>query len=134
VRLTTEASPDDESAAVVGISVGLVHDFPFDIKFNIDPDIGGPSAGAMFALAIYDRLTPGPLTDGRAIAGTGEIDTRGKVGSVGGIQQKILAARSAGADLCLVPKANCDEAVDADVEGVRLVEIDTLHQAVQSLE
>lgn len=134
VELVTEPSPDDDSVPVVGVSVGMVADFPFSIKFNVDPAIGGPSAGSMFALAIYDKLTRGPLTDGQAIAGTGEIDTNGRIGSIGGIQQKILAAASVGADLFLVPKDNCGEAVDIDVDGIRLVEIETLHQAVTSLE
>lgn len=134
VDLTTEPSADDDSVPVIGIEIGMVGDFPFTIKYNVDPAIGGPSAGAIFALAIYDKLTPGPLTDGQVIAGTGEIDSEGRVGSIGGVQQKILAAENAGADLFLVPKDNCPEAVDADVEGVRLVEIDTLHQAVTSLE
>jgi Lon-like protease len=134
VEVTTEPSPDDDSVPLVGIEVGVVPDFPFTITYNVDPAIGGPSAGAMFALAIYDKLTPGELTDGQVIAGTGEIDADGNVGSIGGIQQKILAAEGIGADLFLVPKDNCAEAVDADVDDVRLVEMGTLHQAVTSLD
>jgi Lon-like protease len=134
VRVITEASPDDAAIPIVGVDVGTVHDFPFTIKYNVDPAIGGPSAGAMFALAIYDRLTPGELTDGQIIAGTGEIDAEGNVGQIGGIQQKIVAAESAGADVFLVPMGNCAEALDGDVDGIRLVEMDTMHQAVTSLE
>jgi Lon-like protease len=134
VTVTTEPSPDDESVPLIGIVVSTVGDFPFTIKYNVDPAIGGPSAGAMFALAIYDKLRPGSLTGGQVIAGTGEIDVDGKVGSIGGIQQKIVAAENAGADLFLVPKDNCDEALDADVEGIELMEIDTLHQARLDLE
>jgi Lon-like protease len=132
--VTTEPSTDDEPVPMVGVNVGTVGDFPFSIRYNVDPAIGGPSAGAMFALAIYDKLTPGALTDGQIIAGTGEIDSEGNVGSIGGIQQKIVAAEDVGADLFLVPADNCAEALDADVDDVRLVEIDTLHQAVTSLE
>lgn len=134
VEVTTEPSPDDKSVPIVGVEVSMTGDFPFTIKYNVDPAIGGPSAGAMFALAIYDKLTPGPLTDGHVVAGTGEINSEGRVGSIGGVQQKIVAAREAGADLFLVPKENCGEAVEADVEGVELVEMGTLHQAVTSLE
>ncbi|MGH3454209.1 MAG: S16 family serine protease, partial [Nocardioidaceae bacterium] len=96
--------------------------------------IGGPSAGAMFALAIYDKLTPGELTDGQVIAGTGEIDAEGRVGSIGGVQQKIISSEDAGADIFMVPADNCAEALDVDLDGLRLVEMDTLHSAVTSLE
>jgi Lon-like protease len=132
--VTTEPSPDDPTIPVVGIEIGTMPDLPFTIRFNVDPSIGGPSAGAMFALAIYDRLTPGELTNGEVIAGTGEIDARGNVGAIGGIQQKILSSESVGADIFLVPADNCAEAVGVDPDGLRLVEIDTLHSAVISLE
>ncbi len=132
--ITTEPSPDDPSVPMVGVEISTTQDFPFTIKFNVDPSIGGPSAGTMFALAIYDKLTPGSLTDGQVIAGTGEIDAKGNVGSIGGIQQKILGAEDAGADLFLVPEANCAEALDGDTGDIRLVEMATLHQAVTSLE
>ena len=134
VTVTTEPSPDDSSVPIVGVEVTTTHDFPFTITYNVDPAIGGPSAGAMFALAIYDKLTPGPLTDGHVIAGTGEIDAEGNVGSIGGIQQKIVAADRIGADLFLVPHDNCVEALDVDVDDIRLVEMGTLHQAVTSLD
>ncbi len=71
----------------------------------------------MFTLGIYDTLTPGSLTDGRTIAGTGTIDATGTVGPIGGIQQKIVGARDAGAELFLVPPDNCDEAVLAPQRG-----------------
>ncbi|HYJ69934.1 MAG TPA: PDZ domain-containing protein [Nocardioidaceae bacterium] len=132
--ITTESSGDDPSVPMVGVEISTTQDFPFTITFNVDPAIGGPSAGTMFALAIYDKLTPGPLTDGRVIAGTGEIDAEGNVGSIGGIQQKILGAEAAGADLFMVPKANCAEALGADVDDIQLVEMATLDQAVTSLE
>jgi Lon-like protease len=132
--ITTEPSTEDASIPMVGIEISTAQDYPFTIRFNVDPSIGGPSAGSMFALAIYDKLTPGSLTDGQVIGGTGEIDARGNVGSIGGIQQKILGAEAAGADLFLVPKANCAEALGADTDDIRLVEMATLHQAVTSLE
>jgi Lon-like protease len=133
-RLTTVPSPDDASVPIVGIDIGTVPDFPFTIRFNVDPAIGGPSAGAMFALAIYDKLTPGELTDGQVIAGTGEIDAEGRVGSIGGVQQKIISSEDAGADIFMVPADNCAEALDVDLDRLRLVEMDTLHSAVTSLE
>lgn len=98
-----------EGTPRIGATVGADYDFPFEVDVNIDSDIGGPSAGLMFSLAIYDVLTPGSLTGGRPIAGTGEISAEGEVGPIGGIQQKIAGADRDGAELFLVPAANCAE-------------------------
>ncbi|MCW2766521.1 MAG: hypothetical protein JWO11_2480 [Nocardioides sp.] len=118
----------------VGIQLGGGFVFPFEVSVNIDPTIGGPSAGLMFSLGIYDTLTPGSLTGGQTVAGTGTIDATGKVGPIGGIQQKIAGARAAGAKLFLVPAANCADAVGASNGDMRLVEAATMHSAVQSIE
>ena len=118
----------------VGIAPGPGFDFPFDVTVNIDPEIGGPSAGLMFSLAIYDTLTPGSMTDGQIIAGTGTITSAGKVGPIGGIQQKVVAARDAGAGLFLVPAANCADALGAPNGDMRLVRADTMHDATTAVE
>jgi PDZ domain-containing protein len=119
----------------VGIQVGTqTTKFPVDVTIAINPDIGGPSAGLMFSLGIYDTLTKGSLTDGRTIAGTGTIDAAGNVGPIGGIQQKIAGARDDGARLFMVPPDNCDEAVGAANGDMRLVEAPTTHSALQSIE
>jgi PDZ domain-containing protein len=119
----------------VGIQVGTqTTKFPVDVTIAINPDIGGPSAGLMFSLGIYDTLTKGSLTDGRTIAGTGTIDAAGNVGPIGGIQQKIAGARNDGARLFMVPPDNCDEAVGAANGDMRLVEAPTTHSALQSIE
>ena len=119
---------------LIGITPGNGFVFPFDVKVNIDPDIGGPSAGLMFSLGIYDTLTPGSLTGGHVVAGTGEIDPEGKVGPIGGIQQKIAGARDDGAELFLVPTDNCDEALGADPGDMRLVRATTMHEARGAIE
>jgi len=118
----------------LGISVGMGYKFPFDVSVDIDPAIGGPSAGLMFSLGIYDTLTPGSLTGGKPIAGTGEINPDGTVAPIGGIQQKIPAAKAAGAKLFLVPADNCTDAVGADNGSMRLVKVTTMASAVQSIE
>ena len=119
VDVTTKADRTDPTVPRIGITLGTKYDFPITIDNNVGREVGGPSAGAMFALAIYDRLTPGSLTGGRKIAGTGEISAEGVVGSIGGIQQKIAGAAAAGATIFLVPDANCAEAIDGDTKGLR---------------
>ncbi len=105
---------------------------PFSIKFNL-ANVGGPSAGLMFSLAVIDKLTTGDLNDGQFVAGTGTISGDGKVGSIGGITHKMLAAREAGASLFLVPAENCEEAKSAPQDGLELVRVETLEQAVDAL-
>ena len=119
----------------VGIQVATeaVPKLPVDVKVNLDPAIGGPSAGLMFSLGIYDTLTPGSLTGGQTIAGTGTVDAAGAVGPIGGIQQKIVAARDAGAKLFLVPPDNCSEALGAPRGDMRLVKATTMHDALQAV-
>jgi Lon-like protease len=135
VRVVPEPSKDDPEIPLVGIVVGPSYDFPFEVSVNIDERIGGPSAGLIFSLAVYDTITPGALTGGAPIAGTGTIAEDGRVGPIGGIQQKIVAAADSGAELFLVPPGNCDAAmaVGVDEEDMRLVKAPTMHSAVQSL-
>jgi len=117
---------------VVGVNVVESYRFPFQVKINVG-DIGGPSAGLMFTLAIIDKLTPGDLTDGRFIAGTGEISTDGTVSPIGGIQQKLQGARDAGATIFLTPAANCPDTAGAVPAGLRLIKVSTLAGAVHDL-
>lgn len=131
ITLTAAATPGEAKRPMVGIVIGV--DSPVKVSINLGQDIGGPSAGTAFALAIYDKLTPGPLLAGRHVAGTGTIDALGQVGAIGGIQQKIAGAKAAGATVFLVPGPNCDAALDADVDGIQLVKITTLHEAIGAL-
>jgi PDZ domain-containing protein len=107
--------------------------FPFTVTISIG-DIGGPSAGLMFALGIIDKITPDNLTDGRFIAGTGEIEANGTVDPIGGIQQKMVGARAAGATIFLAPAANCPDAAGAVPAGMRLIKVSSLAGAVAALE
>ena len=134
VRVTAAADPQDPTVPRLGVTLGTAYDFPIKIDNNVGRQIGGPSAGTMFALAIYDKLTPGALTGGLKVAGTGEISAEGVVGSIGGIQQKIAGASAAGAKIFLVPAPNCDEALDGDTKGLKLVKIEMLDDAISSLE
>ena len=119
---------------LIGITPGYDYDFPFEVKINISDNIGGPSAGLMFSLAVYDTLSKGSLTGGRKIAGTGEIAPDGSVGPIGGIQQKIAGAREQGVDLFLVPPDNCADALKADAGDMRLMRAETMHDARVALE
>jgi len=104
-----------------------------DIKISLG-DIGGPSAGLMFALAVVDKLSPGELTGGRFVAGTGAIDAAGNVSPIGGIPFKMEAARDAGATVFLVPGQNCAEAAANAPPGLQLVRVSRLADAVHQLE
>jgi len=118
---------------VMGVAINGRYKFPFQVKISVG-DIGGPSAGLMFALGIIDKLTKLDLTGGKFIAGTGEIETDGKVDPIGGIQQKMLGARNAGATVFLTPAANCADTKGAVPAGLRLVKVSTLNDAVTALE
>ncbi|MEO3756748.1 PDZ domain-containing protein [Mycobacterium sp. B14F4] len=105
---------------------------PFSVDFNL-ANIGGPSAGLIFSLAVVDKLTTGDLNDGKFVAGSGTITGDGEVGSIGGITHKMLSAREAGASMFLVPADNCEEAKTAPQDGLELVKVDTLATAVDAL-
>lgn len=117
----------------MGIVLAPGYDFPVDVKVAVK-DVGGPSAGTMFALAIYDELTPGALTGGESIAGTGTIDAQGQVGAIGGIRQKMAGARDEGAEFFLAPAANCDDVVGHVPDGLHVVKVDTFDDALQATE
>lgn len=115
---------------VIGVQRAFDFKMPFEVDIHLPDGIGGPSAGLMFALSVADTLTPGSLTHGSRVAGTGEmLDPEGHVGPIGGIQQKIAGARDAGAELFLVPETNCDEAVLAHPGSMRLAAVSTLDDA-----
>ena len=129
VRLRTA---NYQGRPVVGVQIVESYQFPFKVKINIG-NIGGPSAGMMFALAIIDKLTPANLTGGTFIAGTGEITSAGSVQPIGGIQQKMAAARAAGATVFLAPAGNCADTHGAVPRGLRVVRVGTLRGAIAAL-
>lgn len=127
--LTTRTSTDKKTRrTVLDIFVDQRFKLPFTIKIQIE-DIGGPSAGQMFALGVIDKLTPGDITGGKRIAGTGTIDSSGTIGPIGGIRQKLIGARDAGAQYFLAPARNCAEVVGHVPDGLRVVPTATLTQS-----
>lgn len=131
--VTLGARPDDPERGYLGVTPAEEPDVPFTVKFNL-ADVGGPSAGLMFSLAVVDKLSPGELSNGDFVAGTGTIDSEGIVGPIGGIPYKLIAAREAGATTFLVPADNCDEAKANIPDGLQLVKVDNLDGAIDSLE
>ncbi|KAA9025984.1 SepM family pheromone-processing serine protease [Niallia endozanthoxylica] len=146
VNIQAEAFKDDENKERIGIGIGLVDDKELIVKPNVKvktDEIGGPSAGFMFSLEIYNQLTESDLTKGYEIAGTGTISPDGTVGKIGGIEQKVIAADNAGADIFLAPNENGAKdsnyqaavrtAEDIGTE-MKIIPVDTFDDAITYLE
>ncbi|WP_259363179.1 YlbL family protein [Microbacterium esteraromaticum] len=135
VSVTPEKSIDaaGDEVWLIGIVLTTDYDFPVDVRLQLD-NVGGPSAGMMFALGIIDTLTPGELNGGEEIAGTGTIDAAGTVGPIGGIRQKLYGARDAGATVFLAPESNCDEVVGHVPDGLKVFRTGTLEESLEILE
>jgi PDZ domain-containing protein len=117
----------------LGVFIDPDFDLPVDVTIRIE-DIGGPSAGLMFALGIVDVLTPADELDGAVVAGTGTMDVDGTVGPIGGIGQKLLGAARDGADWFLAPAANCEAVVGRVPDGLRVVRVATLAEGRAAIE
>jgi PDZ domain-containing protein len=122
-----------DGRTVLGVLLRTKFDFPVKVRINAG-DVGGPSAGMMFSLAIFDKLTPGALTGGARIAGTGTISGDGTVGPIGGIQQKLYGARDGGARWFLAPASNCQEVVGHVPDGLSVVKVSTFAEARAAVE
>ena len=128
-----ETTVDDESVWLIGVTLITDYDFPIDVTIQLN-NVGGPSAGMMFALGIIDTLTPGELNGGDNVAGTGTITADGTVGPIGGIRQKMWGARDAGAEWFLAPAANCDEVVGHIPGDLRVYSVEDLDDALAVLD
>ncbi len=133
VDVDIELSSDDAGMTLIGVLLEAQYELPFDVAYDVS-GIGGPSAGMMFALGIYDKITEGELTGGNVIAGTGTITEDGVVGPIDGIQQKMVAARRHGAAWFLAPADNCGDVVGAVPDGLRVVRVAEFDEAVSSVE
>lgn len=135
-ELTVVVAPiasEQDGSPVIGVYASAVYDFPIDVRIQLE-NVGGPSAGMMFALGIYDKLTPGELTGGEHIAGTGTIGGDGEVGAIGGIVQKMYGARDAGATWFLAPQSNCAEVVGRIPSGIEVFAVADLDDAIEAVE
>ncbi len=133
VEIVPVLSEGAEAVPVVGVFVSGRYEFPFEVEIQLE-NVGGPSAGMMFALGITDKLTPGQLTGGEDIAGTGTIAASGEVGPIGGIVQKMYGAVDAGADWFLAPVDNCGEVVGNIPAGLEVFAVATLDDALEVLD
>ncbi|GAA1495682.1 PDZ domain-containing protein [Paeniglutamicibacter kerguelensis] len=131
VTVNTTAGPGGQRQ--LGILLGSGFDFPVDVTFGLE-NVGGPSAGMMFALAIVDELTEGEMTGGKHFAGTGAITADGQVQPIGGIAQKMVGAKSNGAQVFLAPAENCTDVVGRVPAGLDVVKVETLDQARAAVE
>ena len=133
--VTETITPKDngEGRFILGVMLKYLFTFPFDVEISLEK-VGGPSAGLMFSLGIIDTVTPGDLTGGKHIAGTGTISPDGLVGPIGGIEQKLQGARAGGATLFLAPAANCQEVAGRIPDGLQVVRVETLAEARDAVE
>lgn len=134
VTLASSGPDGDPEQGRLGIVVGDTPADGTDVRVTVAPDVGGPSAGLILSIAIVDRLSPGEVTGGADVAGSGTIRPDGTVGPIGGIRHKIRAAADEGATEFLVPAANCGEAVQDPPDGIRLIEVSTLAGALEALD
>ncbi|MBN9190826.1 PDZ domain-containing protein [Microbacterium sp.] len=128
-KLTTQGT----TTWLLGVSLITDYDFPIDVTIQLN-NVGGPSAGMMFALGIMDTLTPGQLNGGKSIAGTGTITADGTVGPIGGIRQKLYGAKEAGASYFLAPDSNCDEVVGHVPSGLRVFAVKKVDDSLAVLD
>jgi len=131
-QTVTARTGESDGRTVMGVGLRLDYDLPVDVTLRTG-NVGGPSAGLMFSLAIYDALTPGELTGGKNIAGTGTMADDGVVGPIGGIRQKLVGARRAGADYFLAPAENCDEVRGNVPGGLRVVRVGSFDEGVAAV-
>lgn len=123
---------EDGSRTLIGILAQTANPrYPISIEAA---NVGGPSAGMMYTLAIMDLLVEGDLAKGHLVAGTGTIRADGTVGNIGGVRQKVVAAEAAGAELMLVPAGNYEQALTAPRKSMALVSVATIDEALAALE
>jgi PDZ domain-containing protein len=132
VSLTPALSTDAPKVPIIGIYPSISYSYPFTVKIQLQ-NVGGPSAGQMFALGIIDKLTPGALNGGAKVAGTGTIDAAGDIGAIGGIRQKLYGARDAGAKWFLAPYSNCNEVTGHIPSGITVLAVKTLDDSLTAL-
>jgi len=135
VSVPTMEPQDADEPARIGISIvqnSSGFNLPFPIEIVPQKVSGGPSAGLMFTLGVYNLVTEEDITGGRKIAGTGTIAPDGILGAIGGVQQKVVAAERAGAEYFLSPAENYEDA-RATAKDITVVKVTTAQDAIDFL-
>ncbi|GAA1810142.1 YlbL family protein [Nesterenkonia flava] len=133
IQLEVPTYQEADGEYYVGLMLASEFDFPVELDIRVG-EVGGPSAGLMFALGIIDTLTEESLTGGEDFAGTGTVDPDGTVGAIGGIAQKVVGARERGVEHFLAPRDNCDELTGRTPDGLTVYGVEDVAEAVRIVE
>ncbi|MGO1487003.1 MAG: YlbL family protein [Arachnia sp.] len=132
-NVSVQTGADAEGRPSVGIKVASGYKYAPEVVYRIDSSVVGPSAGLVFSLAIYDKITEGNLLGDEVVAGTGTMNPEGNVGSIGGVRQKLAGAERDGATVFLLPLSNCSDVGNLATD-MRLVPVSTLKDAISALQ
>lgn len=133
IEIIPRMTDGPDRVPMIGILLARSYDFPIEVEIALE-NVGGPSAGLMFTLGIVEKLTENEITHGQIVAGTGTINAQGDVGPVGGIRHKMLGAKEDGAVWFLAPEGNCPDLVRFIPDGLRVVPVSSVDEAVDALE
>lgn len=132
VELTPKV-PEGGSDPLIGAVISSNYDLPAEVDISLS-EIGGPSAGMVFALSIVDQLTPGGMLNGQSVSGTGTVTDTGVVGPIGGLEQKMWAASRADSRLFLMPIGNCADVPSRIPPGLEVAPVATVKEALEVIE
>jgi len=132
IEIIPRMSEGPERMPMIGILVSGSYEFPIDVRIALE-NVGGPSAGLMFALGVVEKLTSEDITGGLVVAGTGTISADGDVGSIGGVRHKMYGAKNDGATVFLAPAGNCGDIMGHIPDGLQVIPVATLQDAVSAL-
>lgn len=129
----TAVVPDGGGEPLIGAQIAMQYELPTDVEIHLS-QIGGPSAGMIFAIGLVDELTPDELLDGLTVSGTGTVTDTGEVGAIGGLEQKIWAASEAESDLFLMPLENCDAVPDRRPSDLTIAPVANMSEAIDAIQ
>lgn len=133
IEVTVNTYQAENGKYLLGVYPAAVYDLPYSFEYAVD-DIGGPSAGLIFTLALIDKMSAADLTGGANVSATGTIEANGKVGAIGGLKQKLYAAERVGTDLFLFPQDNCEQLPEKIPGKMTLVAVDNISEALAALQ
>jgi PDZ domain-containing protein len=132
IQVIPRMSDGPQPIPAIGVLVSGRYDFPIPVDIQLE-NVGGPSAGLVFAIGVAEKLTPEEIVPPGVFAGSGTITAAGEVGSVGGVRHKAYGAANAGARIFFIPEANCDQVRGVVIDGMDIVPVSTLDEAIDAL-